>query len=117
MFLHVPAIKPGTTCKFPRPYKGPFHIVKLIDDVVVQIINDNGDMQPVHADRLKKTTVCDTADIAETTNLSAEEEAVPNQDYSSTVEFFDVPVPAPVPVVYCYNLRNRQGVNRPQQYR
>ena len=80
--------------------------MKLIDDVVVQIANYNGNMQTAHADRLKKTTVCDTADIADTTNQSEEEEIVPNQDYSPTVEFFDVQVPAPVPVVHCYNLQN-----------
>ena len=52
--LHSPAIKPGTTSKFHRPWKGPFTILELIDDVVYRIADQSGVPQTVHVDRLKK---------------------------------------------------------------
>ena len=52
--LHSPAMKPGQTKKFYLPWKGPYKVLEVIDDVVYRIENcATGKLQVVHMNRLK----------------------------------------------------------------
>ena len=124
VFLHHPAVKPGTTPKFHRPWRGPFVIVRRIDDVLVQITNEKGDIQTVHTDRVKHAKsvpapdrAVPATDVAADPPLSASME--PMIDYCVDTNPQPLPQPAqpaqPVPQVYV--LRNRQDIRLPVRYR
>ena len=121
VFLHVPVVKPGTTPKFHRPYKGPYSVIKVIDDVVVQIMDKSGQLQTVHVDRLKKTTACNPSLVGQPGEPQPEptfhRSETPN--YQPTVVLLDAnaQTPAPIPVVHRYDLRNRRNNVLPARYR
>ena len=139
--LHSPAVKPGTTSKFHRPWKGPYTVLERVDDVVLRIADKSGTTQTVHVDRLKAWT---GSDLPASAN-----ELVPNSpptsiaDYMPDVEYNMQPVPipapvqappapviaaapvpppaaalnhAPVPVVHHYDLRNRANIQPPARF-
>lgn len=132
--LHSPAVKPGTTPKFHRPWRGPYIVLEQIDDVVLRIADKAGTTQTVHVDRLKPWTgPIVTSDV----NDSVQPDSVPateNFEYTPAVDYewdgqqvpvvpaapvpapVPVAVPAPVPVVHHYNLRNRLNIQPPQRY-
>ena len=55
VYLHNPVLKAGECSKFHRPWKGPYKVVTVIDDVVVRITEADHPQktQVVHIDRLK----------------------------------------------------------------
>ena len=116
--LHIPAIKPGTTPKFHRPWKGPFTILEKIDDVVYRIADQSGKTQTVHVDRLKKSADIGTAVEEDEVGTSANAEQQP-REYQANVHY-DLPgtviMHQPVPQLR-YGLRNRQNIQLPARYR
>jgi len=54
VYLYNPAKKPGLTRKFHKPWTGPFKIVKKISDLNYRIVDQNGKLQVVHVNRLKR---------------------------------------------------------------
>ena len=53
VYLYNPAMKPGCSRKFYRPWAGPFKITKIISDLNYKIIDQKGKKQVVHINRLK----------------------------------------------------------------
>ena len=55
MYLYNPALKPGLTRKFAKPWIGPCQITKKISELNFEIVDEKGRRQVVHINRLKKS--------------------------------------------------------------
>ena len=53
VYLYNPAMKPGRSRKFYRPWAGPFKVTKRISELNYEIIDQKGKKQVVHINRLK----------------------------------------------------------------
>ena len=128
--LHCPAVKPGTTPKFHRPWRGPFSILEKIDDVVFRIADQSGKTQTVHTDRLKKfngpgvvlppvndgINGNDDDDDDEDDN---DDDDHPQQQYPGYQVriLYDVPIRLHQPIAGPYGLQNRGNIQPPVRYR
>ena len=54
VYLFNPAVKPGLSRKFHKPWSGPYSIVAKISDLNYEIENQNFKNQVVHVNRLKQ---------------------------------------------------------------
>jgi hypothetical protein len=54
VYLYRPAIKPGLTRKFHRPWAGPYQITRKTSELNYEILGQDGRTQVVHVNRLKK---------------------------------------------------------------
>jgi hypothetical protein len=55
VYLYNPAIKPGLSKKFAKPWSGPWQITKKISELNYEIIDQKGKRQVGHVNRLKKS--------------------------------------------------------------
>jgi len=55
VYLYNPALKPGLTRKFAKPWIGPCQIAKKISELNYEIVDEKGRRQIVHINRLKKS--------------------------------------------------------------
>jgi len=55
VYLYNPALKPGLTRKFAKPWIGPCQITKKISELNYEIVDEKGRRQVVHINRLKKS--------------------------------------------------------------
>jgi hypothetical protein len=55
VFPYNPALKPGLTRKFAKPWIGPCQITKKISELNYEIVDSKGKRQVVHVSRLKKS--------------------------------------------------------------
>jgi len=55
VYLYNPALKPGLTWKFAKPWIGPCQITKKISELNYEIVDEKGRRQVVHINRLKKS--------------------------------------------------------------
>jgi hypothetical protein len=56
VYLYNPALEPGLTRKFAKPWVGPCQITKKISVLNYEIVDLNGKHQVVHVNRLKKSS-------------------------------------------------------------
>ena len=54
VYQYRPAIKPGLTRKFHRPWAGPYQITRKTSELNYEILGQDGRTQVVHVNRLKK---------------------------------------------------------------
>jgi hypothetical protein len=54
VYLYNPALKPGLTRKFRRPWTGPYQLTRKISELNYEIVDQNGKKQLVHVNRLKR---------------------------------------------------------------
>jgi len=54
VYLYNPALKPGLTRKFAKPWIGPCRITKKISELKYEIVDEKGRREVVHITRLKK---------------------------------------------------------------
>jgi len=54
VYLYNPALKPGLTRKFAKPWIGPCQITRKISELNYEIVDLKGKRQVVHINRLKK---------------------------------------------------------------
>ena len=54
VYLYNPAIKPGLSRKFSKPWTGPYKVTVKISDLNYEIIDQKGRKQVVHINRLKR---------------------------------------------------------------
>jgi len=54
VYLYNPAIKPGLSRKFSKPWTGPYKVTVKISDLNYEIIDQKGRKQVVHMNRLKR---------------------------------------------------------------
>jgi len=52
--LYNPAIKPGLSRKFSKPWTGPYKVTVKISDLNYEIVDQKGRKQVVHINRLKR---------------------------------------------------------------
>ena len=55
VYLYNPALKPGLTRKFAKPWIGPCQNTKKISGLNYEIVHLKGKLQVVHVNRLKKS--------------------------------------------------------------
>jgi len=53
VYLYNPAMKPGRSRKFYRPWAGPFKVIKVISEQHYEVIEEKCRTQTVHINRLK----------------------------------------------------------------
>lgn len=54
VYLFDPAVKPGVSKKYLRPWRGPYRITKRMSDVLYQIEDGSGKLTIIHLNRLKE---------------------------------------------------------------
>jgi hypothetical protein len=54
VYFYNPALKPGLTRKFRRPWTGPYKITRKITEMNYEIVDQNDKKQLVHVNRLKR---------------------------------------------------------------
>ena len=76
MWLHVPHVKRGQTTKLPRPWQGPYAVVKVLSDVAYRIQSVSGrKWQVVYFDRLKLYSTQATKDKQHTNRVVPSEKS------------------------------------------
>ena len=55
VYMYNPALKPGLTRKFAKPWIGPCQITKKISELNYEIVDEKGRRQVLHINRLKKS--------------------------------------------------------------
>ena len=55
VYLHNPAVKPGTSRKFHFPWSGPFKVTAKISDLNYEILDQGNKKRIVHVNRLKRS--------------------------------------------------------------
>jgi len=53
VYLYSPAMKPGLSRKFNKPWSGPHKITKVVTHLNYEIVDQNNKKQTVHVNRLK----------------------------------------------------------------
>ena len=68
VYLYCPAMKPGLSRKFRKPWSGPFKITTKISDLNYEIVGHNGKKQTVHVNRLKLVTILKSGSLKQSAN-------------------------------------------------
>ena len=114
VYLYNPAMKPGRSRKFYRPWAGPFKITKRISELNYEIIHQKGKKQVVHINRLK------IADNPELWNLKVKQKPEKKQPRTRAEETSEVednvwkPRSFPLPCAD-YTVNNGEHENPPCQ--
>ena len=114
VYLYNPAMKPGRSRKFYRPWAGPFKVTQRISELNYEIMDQKDKKQAVHINRLKK------ADNPELWKLKAKqkpEKKLPRTQAEETSEAEDSVWKPKSPPLPCadYTVNNGEHENPPGQ--
>jgi len=86
VYLYNPAMKPGRSRKFYRPWAGPFKVTKRISGLNYEIIDQKGKKQVVHINRLK---IADNPELWKPKTKHKSEKKLPRTQTEETSEAED----------------------------